>query len=176
MPKLAPRQLRTRSKLFGARVLTLRQVAQWAAAARRRGQRVVATNGCFDLLHFGHVSYLQRARELGDVLVVGLNGDRSVRELKGPGRPLAPQKQRAAVLAALACVDAVVIFPQVRAHRFLAAVRPDVYVKGGDYRPETLFGRERAVLTAIGSKIRILPFVKGFSTSRLIEKIRKVGC
>ena len=158
------------------KVLTLRQAAAWAASARRRGQRVVATNGCFDLLHFGHVSYLQRARELGDVLVVGLNGDRSVRELKGPGRPLAPQKQRAAVLAALACVDAVVVFPQVRAHRFLAAVRPDVYVKGGDYRPETLFGRERAVLTAVGSKIRILPFVKGFSTSRLIEKVRKIGC
>ena len=176
MAKPATRQLRTPPKPSGARVLTLSQAAHWAAAARAGGQRVVATNGCFDLLHFGHVSYLQRARELGDVLVVGLNGDRSVRELKGTGRPLAPQKQRAAVLAALACVDAVVIFPQVRAHRFLAAVRPDIYVKGGDYRPETLFGRERAVLTGIGSKIRILPFVKGFSTTRLIEKIRKVGC
>lgn len=158
------------------KVLTLGQAARWAAAARRGGQRVVATNGCFDLLHFGHVSYLQRARKLGDLLVVGLNGDRSVRELKGPGRPLVPQEQRAAVLAALACVDAVVIFPQVRAHRFLAAVRPDVYVKGGDYRPETLVGRERAVLTAAGARIRILPFVKGFSTTRLLARIRKTGC
>jgi rfaE bifunctional protein nucleotidyltransferase chain/domain len=146
------------------------------ASARRRGRRVVATNGCFDLLHFGHVSYLQRARALGDLLIVGLNGDQSVRELKGAGRPLVPQRQRAAVLAALACVDAVVIFPQKRAHRFLAIVRPDVYVKGGDYRPDTLDARERAVLTNLGSRIRILPFVKGFSTTRLIGKIRKLGC
>ncbi|HVM61922.1 MAG TPA: D-glycero-beta-D-manno-heptose 1-phosphate adenylyltransferase [Verrucomicrobiae bacterium] len=158
------------------KALTLKQAARWAAAARRRGRRVVATNGCFDLVHFGHVSYLQRARKLGDLLVVGLNGDRSVRELKGPGRPLVPQRQRAAVLAALACVDAVVIFPQKRAHRFLAVVRPDVYVKGGDYRPETLDARERAVLTNLGSRIRILPFVKGFSTTRLIERIRQTGC
>jgi rfaE bifunctional protein nucleotidyltransferase chain/domain len=154
----------------------LGQATRWLAPARRRGRRVVATNGCFDLLHFGHVSYLQRARKFGDLLVVGLNGDRSVRELKGPGRPLVPQRQRAAVLAALACVDAVVIFPQKRAHRFLAIVRPDIYVKGGDYRFETLDARERAVLTNLGSRIRILPFVKGFSTTRLIAKIRKVGC
>ena len=126
------------AKPASRKVLTLRQAARWAADARRRGQRVVATNGCFDLLHFGHVSYLQRARKLGDLLVVGLNGDHSVRELKGPGRPLVPQQQRAAVLAALACVDAVVVFPEKRAHRFLATVRPDIYVKGGDYRPETL--------------------------------------
>jgi len=165
MPKSAP-----------GKVLTLPQAARWAATARRRGRRVVATNGCFDLVHFGHVSYLQRARALGDVLIVGLNGDRSVRELKGRGRPLVPQRQRAAVLAALACVDAVVIFPEKRAHRFLAIVRPDVYVKGGDYRPDTLDARERAVLTNLASRIRILPFVKGFSTTRLIAKIRKLGC
>ena len=164
------------AKPASRKVLTLRQAARWAASARRRGQRVVATNGCFDLLHFGHVSYLQRARKLGDLLVVGLNGDHSVRELKGPGRPLVPQQQRAAVLAALACVDAVVIFPEKRAHRFLATVRPDIYVKGGDYRPETLDSRERAVLTAVGAKVRILPFVKGFSTTRLIGRIRRAGC
>ena len=159
-----------------APLVSVDEALRLAAAWRAEGKRIVFANGCFDLLHVGHVRYLEAARALGDVLVVGLNGDRSVRELKGPGRPLAPEKQRAAVLAALSCVDAVVIFPQVRAHRFLAAVRPDIYVKGGDYRPETLFGRERAVLTAIGSKIRILPFVKGFSTTRLIEKIRKIEC
>ena len=158
------------------KVLTLGQAARWAASARRRGRRVVATNGCFDLLHYGHVSYLQRARKLGDLLVVGLNGDRSVRQPKGPGRPLVPQRQRAAVLAALACVDAVVIFPEKRAHRFLATVRPDIYVKGGDYRPETLDSRERAVLTVVGAKVRILPFVKGFSTTRLIGRIQRAGC
>ena len=162
-------------KSASSKILTLKQAARWTTAARRQGQRIVATNGCFDLLHFGHVSYLQRAKKLGDVLVIGLNSDLSVRQLKGAHRPLVPQKQRAAVLAALTCVDAVVIFPQVRAHRFLAAVRPDIYVKGGDYRPETLVGRERAVLTAVGSKIRILPFVKGFSTTRLIQKIRQTG-
>jgi rfaE bifunctional protein nucleotidyltransferase chain/domain len=158
------------------KVLTLPQAARWAASARRCGEKVVATNGCFDLLHFGHVSYLQRAKKLGNLLIVGLNGDNSVRQLKGPGRPLVPQQQRAKVLAALACVDAVVIFPERRAHRFLGTVQPDIYVKGGDYRPETLDARERAVLIAIGSKVRILPFVKGFSTTRLVAKIRKVGC
>lgn len=161
------------AKSAPSKVLTLKQAARWAAAAHRRRRRVIATNGCFDLLHFGHVSYLQRAKELGDLLVVGLNADRSVRELKGHDRPLVPQKQRAAVLAALACVDAVVIFPERRAHRFLAAVSPDIYVKGGDYRPETLDPRERAVLTAHGTKIRILPFVRGFSTTGFIRKIHK---
>ena len=158
-----------------SKVLTLPQASRWATAARRQGKRIVATNGCFDLLHFGHVSYLQHAKKLGGLLVVGLNGDASVRQLKGPGRPLVAAKHRAAVLAALDCVDAVVIFPQVRAHRFLAAVRPDVYVKGGDYRPDSLFGRERAVLTAVGAKIQILPYERGFSTTNLIKKIRRSG-
>lgn len=159
---------------FSAKLLRLTDAARWTARARRRGLRIVATNGCFDLLHYGHVSYLERARKLGDLLVVGLNSDDSVRQLKGPHRPLVRARHRAAVLAALACVDAVVIFPQKRAHRFLAAVRPDIYVKGGDYRPESLDARERAVLTAIGTKVRILPFVRGFSTTTLIEKIHKL--
>jgi rfaE bifunctional protein nucleotidyltransferase chain/domain len=156
-----------------AKLLTLRQAQRWSAAAHRRGQRVVATNGCFDLLHFGHVSYLQRARQLGDLLVIGLNSDVSCRQLKSPDRPLVPERQRAAVLAALACVDAVVIFREKRAHRFLTAVRPDIYVKGGDYRPESLDPTERAALG--GAKIHILPFVPGFSTTGLIQKIRKAG-
>src|SRR5271154_1536384 len=132
-------------KAPSSKVLTLPQAARWAAGARRRGEKVVATNGCFDLLHFGHVSYLQRAKRLGDLLVVGLNGDQSGCKLKGLGRPLVPQQQRPKVIAALACVDAVVIFPERRAHRFLGTVQPDIYVKGGDYRPETLDARERAV-------------------------------
>jgi len=156
-----------------AKLLTLAQARRWAAAAHRRHQRIVATNGCFDLLHFGHVSYLQRARQLGDLLVVGLNSDASCRQLKGPHRPLVPERQRAAVLAALACVDVIVIFRDKRAHRFLAAVQTDIYVKGGDYRPETLDPTERAALA--GAKIRILPFVPGFSTTGLIQKIRKAG-
>ena len=163
------------AKLRPSKILSAAQAKRWAAGAHRRGQSVVATNGCFDLLHFGHVSYLQRARRLGDLLVIGLNSDASCRQLKGPHRPLVPEKQRAAVLAALECVDAVFIFSEKRAHRFLATVQPDIYVKGGDYRPETLDPRERAVLTGIGAKIRILPFVPGFSTTGLIQKIRRTG-
>jgi rfaE bifunctional protein nucleotidyltransferase chain/domain len=157
-----------------SKVLTLRAAASWAAAAHRRKLRVVATNGCFDLLHFGHVTYLQRARAMGDLLVVGLNSDKSVRALKGSRRPLVPERERAGVLAALACVDAVVIFSQKRADRFLRAVRPDIYVKGGDYRPETLDSRERGVLTALGTRVRIIPFVKGCSTTGLIRRIAEL--
>ena len=157
------------------KLLSLAQARRWAAAARRRGERVVATNGCFDLLHFGHVAYLQRARRLGDRLVIGLNSDASVRQLKGPTRPLVPARQRAAVLAALACVDAVVVFREKRATRFLQAIRPAIYAKGGDYRPATLDPTERAVLAAAGTKIRIVPFVPGFSTTGLLAKIRQAG-
>lgn len=155
-----------------SKVLTMVQAARWSAATRHRGQRVVATNGCFDLLHYGHVNYLQRARKLGDLLVVGLNSNASVRQLKGRGRPLVRQQHRAAVLAALACVDAVVIFNDRRANRFLAAVRPDIYVKAGDYTAKTLDASERAVLAKLGAQIRIVPFVRGFSTTSLIAKIR----
>lgn len=160
-------------KRLTTKLLTFPEAVRWARAARRHGRRVVATNGCFDLLHYGHVDYLRRAKDLGNLLVVGLNSDRSVRQLKGPTRPLVPARQRAAVLAALACVDAVVIFPQKRADRFLAAIRPDIYVKGGDYRPDSLDPDERAVLAAAGTKVRILPFVRGFSTTGLINKIRR---
>lgn len=154
-------------------ILTLRTAARWAAAARRRGRRLVATNGCFDLVHAGHVQYLTRARRCGDLLVVGLNSDRSVRQLKGPGRPLVPARERAALLAALRVVDAVVVFPQKRATRFLQAVQPAVYVKGGDYRPESLDPGERAVLDRLRTRIRILPFVRGRSTTALLAKLKR---
>ncbi|NQU10541.1 adenylyltransferase/cytidyltransferase family protein [bacterium] len=163
-------------KSASSKVLSLSAAAVWARRRRRAGRTIVATNGCFDLLHYGHVRYLQHARRFGDLLVVGLNGDQSVRRLKGPGRPLVGQRHRAAVLAALACVDAVVIFPQTRATRFLAAVRPQVYVKGGDYRPATLHGPEREVLDAAGTRIRILPFAPGYSTTGLLKKLRGLGC
>ena len=158
-----------------SKLLTLTQARRWAATARRQGQRIVATNGCFDLLHFGHVTYLQRAKRLGDLLIIGLNSDASLRQLKGPTRPLVPERQRAAVLAALECVDAVVIFREKHAVRFLQAVQPTIYAKGGDYRPETLNADERAVLDAAGAKIQIVPFVPGFSTTSLLEKIRRSG-
>ena len=154
------------------KILSRSQATRWAAAARRRGQRIVATNGCFDLIHYGHVRSLQRARRLGDLLVVGLNSDRSVRRLKGPTRPLAPQHQRAAVLAALECVDAVVIFAESNASQFLAAVRPHIYAKGGDYKPGTLNAQEQALLAGLGVVVKILPLEPGCSTSELVRKIR----
>ena len=145
-------------------------------AARRdqmdgSGRRLVFTNGCFDLLHVGHVRYLQGARRLGDALAVGLNADASVRELKGSGRPLNTAEDRAEVLAALACVDYVTIFDEPRATRLLAEVRPHVYAKGGDYTLETLHPEERAALEAAGSQIGFVPLVPGRSTTRLIEKM-----
>lgn len=157
------------------KILTLAQAGRWAATARRRGQRVVATNGCFDLLHFGHVAYLQGAKRLGDLLIIGINSDASIRQLKGPSRPLVPERQRAAILAALECVDAVVIFRDRQALRFIKTISPPLYAKGGDYRPDTLDAEERVLLDAIGTKICIVPFVPGFSTTSLLEKIRKAG-
>ena len=148
-----------------------------ALAARRdrleeAGGRLVFTNGCFDLLHVGHVRYLQAARALGDALAVGLNADGSVRALKGPGRPLNPAAERAEVLAALACVDFVTIFDERRATRLLSRVRPHVYVKGGDYTLATLDAEERGVLLGAGARIEFVPMVAGRSTTRLVEAMR----
>ena len=140
---------------------------------RRDGKKLVATNGCFDLLHVGHVRYLQAARALGDFLAVGLNGDRSVRELKGSGRPITTEDDRAELLAALQCVDLVTVFSPIRATQFIVATKPAIYVKGGDYSAETLNEEERTVLKEIGAEIRLIPFEAGYSTSRLIEQICK---
>jgi D-glycero-beta-D-manno-heptose 1-phosphate adenylyltransferase len=154
------------------KVLDMKELAQRTQALRRAGQIVVATNGCFDLLHLGHIRYLRAARARGDVLVVGINGDESVRQLKGAGRPLNNERERAEILAALECVDLVTTFHEVRATRFIEAAQPAVYVKGGDYTSDTLNSEERAVLEKIGAKIDIVPFIKGYSTSRLIEQLR----
>ncbi len=117
--------------------------------------------------------YLQAARALGDLLVVGLNGDRSVHDLKGAGRPITAQSDRAEILAALECVDLVTVFPEIQATEFLVAARPAVYVKGGDYSSETLDEKERAILKEIGAEIQLIPFERGYSTSRLIDRICK---
>ncbi len=135
-----------------------------------RGQRLVFTNGCFDLLHVGHVRYLQAARALGDALVVAVNGDASVRALKGPTRPVNGEEDRAEVLAALACVDAVTIFHEERVTDLVRAIRPQVYAKGGDYTVASLDAGERAALEEIGAEIRILPLVPGKSTTAILER------
>jgi len=155
------------------KIVKLEELSDRCEKLRSAGKKIVATNGCFDLLHVGHVRYLQVARAFGDLLVVGLNGDRSVHELKGAGRPLTTQSDRAEILAAFACVDLVTIFPDLRAAKFLAAVRPAVYVKGGDYTPRTLEEEELAILKKIEAAIRIIPFEAGYSTSGLIEQICK---
>lgn len=138
---------------------------------QQRGERIVFTNGCFDLLHVGHMRYLQQARTLGERLVVALNDDESVRQLKGQGRPLIPQKERAGVLAALACVDYVTIFSEATPLELIKRLRPDVLVKGGDYTPETVVGRDE--VEAYGGAVAIVPYVDGVSTSGIIESILK---
>jgi rfaE bifunctional protein nucleotidyltransferase chain/domain len=160
---------------MNAKIIDMNELAQRARELRAAGKKLVATNGCFDLLHVGHVRYLQAARGLGEVLAVGLNGDRSVRELKGNGRPINNEEDRAEVLAALECVDLVAIFPEIRATEFILAAQPAIYAKGGDYTSETLNAEERAVLQEVGAEIRIIPFEKGYSTSLLLEQLRKPG-
>ena len=143
------------------------------AEAREAGGRVVFTNGCFDLLHPGHVSYLRAARSLGDALVVGLNSDASVRRLKkGPYRPIMPEKDRAVILAALQSVDAVVLFGEDTPVRLMRELKPATYVKGGDYRIDDL--PEAEVAAELGAEVRILPFELEYSTTALIERIRSV--
>jgi rfaE bifunctional protein nucleotidyltransferase chain/domain len=156
------------------KIVNADQLAAIAAEMRDKGRKLVLTNGCFDLLHIGHVRYLESARALGDALAVAINGDESVRALKGEGRPLNNEMDRAEVIAALECVDHVIVFAEVRATQLLEKVRPAIYVKGGDYTPETLHAEERAALTRGEAEIRILPFEQGHSTSKLIEKISRI--
>ena len=156
---------------MNSNVLSIDALADISAALSKDGKRLVVTNGCFDLLHLGHVRYLQAARALGDALAVGVNGDASVRSLKGEGRPLNNERDRAEVLAALRCVDYVAVFAEVRATQFLERVRPAIYVKGGDYTPESLNPEERGALSRIGAEIRIIPFEAGYSTTGIIERM-----
>lgn len=157
--------------MITGKIVGVRELAKISQTMRAKGRRLVLTNGCFDLIHVGHVRYLQAARKLGDALAVAVNGDASVRALKGESRPLNRETDRAEVLAALACVDHVAIFPEVRVSRLLEEVRPAVYVKGGDYTPETLNPEEFAVLQKIGAEIQIIPFEGGYSTSGLIARM-----
>jgi rfaE bifunctional protein nucleotidyltransferase chain/domain len=141
---------------------------------RHAGKAIVFTNGCFDILHVGHVRYLAAAKRLGDILVVGLNSDASARELKGTGRPLNSQEDRAEVMAALEAVDHVIIFTEKRVSHLLRQIRPHVYTKGGDYTVDSLDPEEFAALKEINAKIEILPFIPGRSTSKLVQIIQQL--
>jgi rfaE bifunctional protein nucleotidyltransferase chain/domain len=159
---------------FLEKIISWESLPGWREAIRTSGRKLVVTNGCFDLLHLGHVTYLESARNHGDALLLGLNGDDSVRRLKGGLRPVNPETDRAAVLAALQSVDGVCIFAETTATRFLAISQPDIYVKGGDYTLETVNQDERRAVESAGGRIVILPFVPGKSTTALLEKISRL--
>jgi D-beta-D-heptose 7-phosphate kinase/D-beta-D-heptose 1-phosphate adenosyltransferase len=151
------------------KVKTLAAAVRAVRKAQRAGRRIVFTNGCFDILHRGHIRYLERARALGDVLVVAVNSDASVRTLKGPSRPVVAAEQRAEVLAALAAVDFVVVFDELDPARVIRAVRPDVLVKGGDWSVDQIVGAD--FVRSTGGAVYSLPYVEGESTSGLITRI-----
>ncbi|HYO63735.1 MAG TPA: D-glycero-beta-D-manno-heptose 1-phosphate adenylyltransferase [Pyrinomonadaceae bacterium] len=156
--------------MTGEKLIAREAVAAWRARLRAEGRRLVFTNGCFDILHVGHVRYLSAARRLGDALLVAINSDRSVRELKGAGRPVMPEAERAEMLAALAAVDFVTVFDELSPRALIAEVLPDVLVKGGDYGLDEIHGREE--VEAAGGRVLALPFVEGASTTSVIERIK----
>lgn len=155
------------------RVRTLPELLRLRASWREEGRRLVITNGTFDLLHIGHVRYLEGARALGDILVVGINSDESVRGYKGPGRPVVPEEERAEIVAALRCVDYTVIFGGPTASELVEALQPDVYVKGGDYGSGGKELPEARIVEGYGGQVRIVPFVDGHSASGLIKKVNE---
>jgi rfaE bifunctional protein nucleotidyltransferase chain/domain len=153
-------------------VLSIPEATAWAEAARQAGKRVVFTNGVFDLVHPGHVRYLRDARALGDVLVVAVNSDRSVRANKGDDRPITAESERAEILAALASVDAVVVFDEETPHDIISRIQPDVLVKGADWGPDNIVGRD--IVEARGGRVVRMELAPGFSTTSIIGKVR--GC
>ena len=156
---------------FREKILDAVALPAWREALRAQGRTLAATNGCFDILHAGHVNYLQAARNEADALIVGLNSDRSTAELKGPNRPIHTEGDRAAVLAALESVDAVFIFDDLRATNFLQIAQPDVYIKGGDYTVDQLPAEERAIIQAQGGRITVLGHLPGKSSTEIARRI-----
>ncbi len=159
---------------FGRKILSDANLSSWREGLRKAGKKLVVTNGCFDILHVGHISYLQHAKEQGSALLVGVTGDTNVQTLKGPGRPVNNERDRASVLAALESVDAVYVFSELDARNFLQKVQPDIYVKGGDYTIDTINQDERRLLEKMGVQIVLLPLVPGKSTSAILEKISRL--
>lgn len=157
---------------MSGKIVSAEELAVIREKLTKEGRRLVFTNGCFDLLHVGHVRYLTAARKLGDALAVALNSDASVSALKGPDRPVNTEADRAEIMAALECVDFVTVFYTERVTDLIERVRPDIYAKGGDYTPESLDPGERGALEKTGAEIRILPLVHGKSTTGTLERIK----
>ena len=153
------------------KIKTKEELSKIIGEMKMKGKKIIFTNGCFDLLHIGHLRYLEEARSLGDILVVGVNSDGSVRGLKGPNRPILPQEERAELLSGLGCVDYVTIFDEPTPLNLISSLLPDILVKGGDWTKEATVGWETVERT--GGEVVILPFVEGASTSHLIETILK---
>ncbi len=156
---------------FSDKILTAESLFDWRDNLKRKGQRLAATNGCFDILHTGHINYLQAARNAADALIVGINSDRSVKELKGPTRPIQNENDRAGIIAALQSVDGVYIFDELRATKFLELTQPDLYVKGGDYSLDELPEEERQLISKIGAELKVLGLVSGKSSSDIADRI-----
>ena len=153
------------------KILPLPQLQEQVNTWRSQGKKIVFTNGCFDLLHLGHVDYLEKARQLGDKLVLGLNTDASVSRIKGPSRPLQDEMSRARIMASLLFIDAVVLFDENTPSKLIEAVQPDILVKGDDYTVESIVGHE--VVLARGGEVKTVPLVKGYSTTNIVKKIEK---
>lgn len=155
------------------KIVSLQKLKHSLSAARRRGKRIAFTNGCFDILHLGHVQYLEKAKAAGDILVVGLNSDASVRRIKGPKRPIVPQQERAGILAGLSSIDYVVIFNEDTPAALIKAIVPDVLTKGADWKNKEVVGSD--VVRKNGGKVKLIKFLKGRSTTNIIEKVLKNG-
>jgi len=153
--------------------MSFEKALAWRNKILRSGRKLVVTNGCFDLLHRGHAEYLSNARRCGDALLILVNSDSSVRKVKGRNRPIVDEKDRSFLLASLSCVDAVVIFGASNCVGLLRKIRPDIYVKGGDYDIDSIVQEERGVLEAVGAKIRFIKFVPGLSTTEILKKISR---
>ncbi|MDH5744924.1 MAG: D-glycero-beta-D-manno-heptose 1-phosphate adenylyltransferase, partial [Candidatus Aminicenantes bacterium] len=155
------------------KIRNLDKIKKIVGEEKEKGRKIVWTNGCFDLLHGGHVRYLEQARQFGDVLIVGLNSDESVKRLKGSERPILKQKERAEILSALEFVDYILIFNEENVSYYLKQIKPDVYVKGGDYDIKRINQEEKKALLDYKATIKFIPFVKGYSSSDIIRKIKK---
>ncbi len=155
------------------KIMTLEQAISWRADLKSADKKLVMTNGCFDILHRGHITYLMRARDLGDALILAINSDRSVRELKGSSRPVTIENDRAFVLSSLMFIDGVVIFDTKRCDGIINAIKPDIYVKGADYNLDTMDVAERNALESVGSEIAFISFVEGYSTTSIIKKVNQ---